>query len=130
MTISSRHRQRAARHAARARHYQRQAQLLLEWDNDLDCAAALIYESAKQCINALANQQGQNPGPTGGKESFLYQLAESDDAPPDLVSRWQSADQLHIYADREHLTRPDFMDAWARAQDFIAYMLELYAARG
>ena len=129
MTASSRHLQRAAQHAARARNYRRQAQSLLDRDDDLDCAAALIYESAKQCINALANQQGQNPGPTGGKESFLYQLAEADDAPPDLILRWRYADQLHIYADREHLTRPDFMDAWARAQDFIAYMLELYAAR-
>lgn len=130
MTISSQHRQRAARHAARARNYRRQAQLLLEREGDLDCAAALIYEAAKQCINAVANQQGRNPGPTGGKERFLYRLAEQYDAPPDLVLRWNYTDQLHIYADREHLSRPDFMDAWAWAQSFIDDMLGLYAGRG
>ena len=129
MTATSRHLQRAARHAARAQNYRRQAQLLLEAD-DLDCAAALLYEAAKQCINAVANQQGRNPGSTGGKERFLYLLAEQDDAPPDLVPRWNYAEQLPIYADREHLTRPDFMDAWAWAQAFIDDLLALYAGPG
>ena len=129
MTINSRHRQRAARHAARAQNYRRQAQLLLEAD-DLDCAAALIYEAAKQGINSIANQQGQNPGSTGGKERFLYQLAEQGIAPSNLERWWQSADQLHIYADRENLSRRDYMEAWARAEAFIAYMLSLYAGPG
>lgn len=129
MTATSRHLQRAARHVARDRNYRRQAQLLLEAD-DLDCAAALIYEAAKQGINAVANQQGRNPGPTGGKENFLYRLAEQDDSPPGLVVRWNYIEQLHIYADREHLTRRDYMEAWARAEAFIAAMLALYAGRG
>ena len=129
MTSSSRHSQRAARHAIRAQNYRRQARLLLEGDDDTDCAAALIYEAAKQCINAVANQQGQNPGSTGGKERFLYRLAEQGNAPSNLERWWQSADQLHIYADRENLSRQDYMEAWARAEAFIAYMLGLYAGR-
>ena len=130
MTVSNRHRQRAARHVAKARHYQRQARLLLERDGDRDCAAIVLYEAAKQCINALANQQGRNPGSTGGKERFLYRIAEQDDAPPNLIVRWNYAGQLHIYADREHLSPSDYMESWARAESFIEDLLELYAERG
>ena len=129
MTVSNRHRQRAARHVAKARHYQRQARLLLERDQDRDCAAIILYEAAKQCINALANQQGRNPGSTGGKERFLYRIAEQDDAPPNLIVRWNYAGQLHIYADREHLSPSDYMESWARAESFIEDLLELYAER-
>ena len=129
MTVSNRHRQRAARHVAKARHYQRQARLLLERDQDRDCAAIVLYEAAKQCINALANQQGRNPGSTGGKERFLYRIAEQDDAPPNLIVRWNYAGQLHIYADREHLSPSDYMEAWARSESFIEDLLELYAVR-
>ena len=129
MTASNRHIRRAARHAEKARHYRRQARLLLERDQDRDCAAIILYEAAKQCINALANQQGSNPGPTGGKERFLYRLAEQDDAPPNLIMRWHYADRLHIYADREHLSPSDYLEAWVRTESFIADLLELYAAR-
>lgn len=129
MTVSNRHRQRAARHVEKARHYRRQARLLLERDQDRDCAAIVLYEAAKQCINALANQQGRNPGTTGRKERFLDRIAEQDDAPPNLIVRWNYAGQLHIYADREHLSPSDYMEAWARAESFIADLLELYAGR-
>ena len=129
MTVSNRHRQRAARHVEKARHYQRQARLLLERYQDRDCAAIVLYEAAKQCINALANQQGLNPGTTGRKERFLYRIAEQDDAPPNLIVRWNYAGQLHIYADREHLSPSDYMEAWARAESFIEDLLELYAGR-
>ena len=64
---ADRYRQRAVRHEARARNYRQQAELLLQRDSDTDCAAALLYEAAKQCINAVANQRGENPGTTGGK---------------------------------------------------------------
>ena len=129
MTVSNRHRQRAARHVEKARHYQRQARRLLERDGDRDCAAIVLYEAAKQCINALANQQGRNPGSTGGKERFLYRIAEQDDAPPNLIVRWNYAGQLHIYADREHLSPSDYMEALARSESFIEDLLELYAER-
>ena len=46
MTGSNRYRQRAARHSEKARHYRRQARLLLERDQDRDCAA--IAEFARK----------------------------------------------------------------------------------
>lgn len=130
MTASSRDQQRAARFESRARNYQRQAQRMFGQDNDPDCAAILIYEAAKQCINAVANQHGLNPGPTGAKEDFLDSIAGHTGTPANLVSWWKSAAQLHIYADREHLSQTDYAEAWARAEAFIAYMLGLYVGRG
>ena len=118
--------QRAARHERRARNYRRQAQSLLERDRDLDCAGALIYESAKQCINALANQQGSNPGTTGGKERFLDNFASGESAPLYLMQRWKSVTELHVHADRGHLDEEEFMERWERAQLFIDQMLTIY----
>ena len=120
------YRQRAIRHEARARNYRSQADLLLERDNDADCAAALLYESAKQCVNAVANQRGENPGTTGGKVSIVREIATDElDAAP-LFTNWQSADKLHIHADREHLTAFQYDEAWQKAQEFIDTMLTIY----
>lgn len=119
--------QQATRHEFRARNYRRQAESLLERDNDLDCASALIYESAKQCINALANQQGLNPTRTGEKERFLIGIAQREDISDALISLWKLTDQLHIYADREHLNQQDYMEAWAGSLTFIDNMLAIYA---
>jgi hypothetical protein len=110
---------------SRAVNYRRQAQALLDRDNDLDCAGALIYESAKQCINALANQQGSNPAATGAKERFLFGFIEHNDIPPGLVSRWKFATRLHVHADRGHLEEPDFMEHWRETQVFIEQMLRI-----
>ena len=100
---------------------------MLQRHDDLDCAGALIYESAKQCINALANQQGLNPTRTGNKERFLIAIAQREGASEALIPLWKLADQLHIYADREHLDRQDFMEAWAGSLRFIDQMLTIYA---
>ena len=83
--------QRAVRHEARARNYRRQANLLLERDNDTDCAGALLYESAKQCINAVANQRGRNPGTTGGKVNVVRELVREDPSGTLLMQNWQRA---------------------------------------
>ena len=50
-------------HSALATKYRDTAIRLLELDDPYS-AAALIYESAKQCVNAAANYQGQNPAST------------------------------------------------------------------
>ena len=125
MSLNSPNRERAARHESRARNYRLQTELLLDRDNDLDCAGALIYESAKQCINALANQQGSNPAATGAKERFLFGFIEHNDIPPGLVSRWKFATRLHVHADRGHLEEPDFMEHWRETQVFIEQMLRI-----
>ncbi len=123
---SERYAEQAIRHETRARNYRHKADLLLNRDADTDCAAALIYESAKQCINAVANQRGTNPGTTGGKVNVVRELA-SVDHDSDLMENWQSADKLHIYADRGHLTIAEFNGYWHDARAFIDAMLTIYA---
>ena len=122
--------QRAAFYEARARRYQRQAQLLLERDSDPDSAGILLYESAKQCINALANQQGTNPAATGEKMRFLFGVAEQETEYPNLVANWRVGAALHVHADRGHLTESKFMESWQAAQTFIDQMLLIYAHSG
>lgn len=85
-----------------------------------------MYESAKQCINAVANQLGANPGTIGGKVNVLRELASSEAQESDLTENWQSADKLHIYADRGHLTDAEFHRYWNDAQTFIESMLNIY----
>ena len=120
--------QSAARHELRARNYRRQAERLLEQYTDLDSAGALLYESAKQCINAIANQQGLNPVSTGAKRRFLRSLAEEVRGPSTRMQAWRSVETLHIHADRGHLARQDFLEAWTNAQAFIDQMLLIYRA--
>ena len=127
MSLNSQRQQQATRHEFRARNYRRQAELLLERDDDLDCAGALIYESAKQCINALSNQRGLNPTRTGNKERFLAVIAQEEPAPQVLMQMWKQAGLLHVYADRAHLSRAAFMEAWEWSQLFIDQMLLKYA---
>ena len=129
MTTSNRPNQylrRAVRHEARARNYRRQADLLLQRDSDTDCAGALLYEAAKQCINAVANQRGENPGTTGGKVNVVREVAAEEPNGTVLFTNWQSADKLHIHADREHLTNFQYDEAWQKAQEFIDAMLTIY----
>lgn len=111
-----------------ARNYRSRAQILLERDSDLDSAGALLYESAKQCINAVANQQGENPGPTRAKMRFLRDLVEQDPMAADMLRNWQNAVQLHIHADRGSLIPSAFMEHWSATQFFIDQMLLIYRA--
>ncbi len=119
--------EKAAWHYARALRYRQDARLLLERDGNPYSAGALLYESAKQCINALANQQGVNPGSTGAKLRFLTDIAEQESSSPTLRQDWDAATQLHIHADQGYLDEGKFAEAWATAQAFIEEMLLLYA---
>ena len=123
---SERYVERAIRHQARARNYRRQAILMLERDSDVDCAGALLYESAKQCINAIANRRGANPGAIGGKVSVLREVAASEADGAALLENWQHADKLHVHADRGHLSQDEFDRSWQQAQAFINAMLAIY----
>ena len=128
-TTSIRSQRRAERHRARAISYRADAVLLLEQYGKPDSAGALLYEAAKQCVNALANQAGENPGTTVAKTAFLRSLASQ---PPgsllNLGYGWGAANQLHIHADRDNLDEAKFRAAWADAQILIADLLAIYAA--
>ena len=123
---SGRYHQRAARHESRAHNYRRQAELLLDRDKDSDCAGALLYEAAKQCINAIANQLGENPGTIGGKVNVLRSIAAREPDDQALLRNWQSADKLHVHADRGNLDDAGFSVHWAQTQAFIETMLTIY----
>ena len=123
---SEQYRERATKHEARARNYRRQAELLLQRDSDADCAGILLYEAAKQCINAVANQRGQNPGATGGKVSMVREVVAEVPSGSDLIRSWQGADKLHIHADRGHLDAGEYDESWQQAQAFITAMLTIY----
>ncbi len=124
---SERYAERAIRHEVRSRNYRRQAILMLERDSDIDCAGALLYESAKQCINAIANQLGANPGTIGGKVNVLREVAASETDGMVLMENWQHVDKLHIHADRGHLSGDEFDRSWQQAQAFITAMLTIYS---
>lgn len=95
-------------------------------EGDRDASGALLYEAAKQCINAVASQHGVNPGPTGSKIRFLRDLVSRDTSMHNLLGHWQAASALHVNADRLHLSEPEFDNAWTDAQAFIDQMLEIY----
>ena len=111
--------ERAIRHEARARNYRRQAELMRERDADLDCAAALLYESAKQCINAVGNQRGQNPGTTGGKVNVIrgrlrLEIPHGDCADAELATRGRDSISMRIVG---NLTlHRIYAEAWEQAQ--------------
>ena len=58
----------------RAISYREDADLMLERYDKPYSAAALLYESAKQCVNAVANLNGQNPGAVGAKRAYIRNL--------------------------------------------------------
>ena len=120
---------RAERHEARARNYLQKAEMLLNEYDDPDSSGALMYEAAKQCVNAIANQRGTNPGSAIGKVGALRSLVEEQPGPTDLMRDWGHANKLHIHADRELLTDDEYAASWEGARAFIEDMLTIYAAR-
>lgn len=128
MTLpNNRFRARAERHRANAESYREDANLLLTQYGKPGSAGALLYEAAKQCVNAIANWNGQNPGGTGAKTRYLESFATQPSVRHlRLAENWDAAMKLHIHADRGHLTVQDFQRAWLLAQNFIADMLAIY----
>ena len=123
--------ERAERYRSRAISYREDAVLLLEQYGKPDSAYALIYEAAKQCINAVANQQGGNPGATGTKTRYLSSIASQSISDQfDLERGWEAAMRLHIHADRGHLDTEAQEQAWLLAQVFIDDMLSVYSGEG
>ena len=103
-------RRRAPIHAASARRYRRNANTLLE-RGEPESAGALLYESAKRCINAIANQQGGNPVKTTAKVLALQSVAAQGLTDFDLMRGWRNATSLHTHADQGHLTDAQFLVA-------------------
>ena len=118
-------RRRAEFYEARAHNYRRQAERLLD-EGDADSASALVYEAAKQCINAVANMRGENPGGTGAKMRALRAISELEPDGLNILRNWEDALKLHIHADRGYLDDSEFHEAWDKARAFVDAMLDIY----
>lgn len=91
---------RAEWHLSMAGIYGADAVLLLERGSP-HSAGTLLYESAKQCLNAVANKRGQNPVYTREKMRYLGDIVDQyPDSQSALEEGWQAALDLHLYADR------------------------------
>lgn len=126
MTSDSPFHLRARWHEARARIYRQQGELLLSRDQDQYSAAALLYEAGKQCINAVANLRGSNPGTTTAKLNALREASAGESSGMTLMRNWRAVTQLHIHADRGNLNPAEFAEAWEQAEAFIDTMLDIY----
>ena len=115
---------RAAGHADNARRYRRNAGVLLR-DGEQESAGELLYSSAKRCINAIANRQGDNPVKTQAKIAALRRILRRA-GNNRLMDGWQTAARLHIHADQSILYAVQFARDWDNAQTFITAMLDIY----
>lgn len=126
--VSAEHTRRAARHEARARNFLQKAELLLDSYTAPDSASALMYEAAKQCINAVANQMGTNPATTTAKINALRAIANRQREQTNIMLNWRAANRLHVHTDRGNLTDELYAEAWIDALSFIEEMLSIYAS--
>lgn len=127
-------RAKAALHHRHARQYRRLASFMSQLANTLDyepetCRAAagsLLYEAAKQHINAVSNQSGQNPQDNREKRTALHAIANSHpdyaNLPRGAVAAWL----LHIHADQFNLSDGEYAAYMAEAAQFAAAMDAIY----
>ena len=69
--------------------YRADADLMLERDSP-HSAGTLLYESAKQCLNAVANKRGRNPMHTRDKMRYLGDLVNQYPRQPTHFGRWMA----------------------------------------
>ena len=118
-------RRRANEHRAAALRFRNNADALRRQGED-ESAGTLLYEAAKRCINAIANQQGVNPVVTSAKFQFLQSIAAQAGSSFNLMIGWRSARNLHAHADQSYLNDADFAVDWDNTQTFITEMLTIY----
>ena len=89
-------------------------------------SGALLYEAAKQCLNAVANLRGRDPKGNQEKLSEINSIAADWYTRSDLVVGARSAWYLHIHADQFNLPPEEFSRNFATATDFIGEMMAIY----
>lgn len=126
----------AALHYRRAGQYQSLAQSLLAGASvDIAvaeiltaAAGAMLYEAAKQCVNAVANLNGHDPQGNHEKMAELRIIANTYPNYPDLENDSKAAWHLHIHADQASLPPDELAPALERTRRFIADMQRIYRA--
>ena len=126
----------AARHYRRAGEYYELAQgFLARASGDAGAAdilvaagGALLYEAAKQCVNAVANLNGRDPQANHEKMAALRAIANTHPAYPNLIKGSRTAWDLHIHADQGNLALTDLASALEQTRQFIMDMRSIYRA--
>ena len=125
----------AHRHYQRADAYRELAQELLEQASHaigpraeilVDSAGALLYEAAKQCVNAVANLRGHDPQDNRAKMNAIKAVVAEGLTIFDLVEGSRAAWELHIHADQGNLLPDRFEDRFNMAADFVDEMQAIY----
>ena len=91
-----------------------------------DSAGALIYEAAKQSVNAVANLRGRDPQDNHAKLAEIRSIIADSLTSLDLRDGADSAWQLHIHADQGNLTPASFSEHFANAADFVDEMQAIF----
>ncbi len=128
--------QKADIHYRRAGEYQELAQRLLadssnsngETDIQADAAGALLYEAAKQSVNAVANLRGQDPQENQAKLAELRNIAQDYPEVPNLTRGAREAWNLHIHADQAGLAPAELTAQFSGATAFVNAMRRIYLA--
>ena len=89
-------------------------------------SGALLYEAAKQCVNAVANLRGQDPKGNREKLAAIDSIVADQHTQLDLVRGARAAWYLHVHADQFDLTPERFQRNLTVATAFVEEMLAIY----
>ena len=92
----------------------------------IDTAGALLYEAAKQGINAVANLRGRDPQDNHAKMVELRRIIAEGLTLLDLQRGARAAWELHIHADQGNLTPERFTQHFSNASAFVDEMQAIY----
>ena len=120
-------------HYRNARQYRELAQIVLSVSTDLvehdilaAGAGALLYESAKQSVDAVANLHGRDPKGNHEKLEEIYRVMADYPSYSNLLLGAAATWYLHIHADQFDLTRDEFDQNFTATVSFIREMLTIY----
>ena len=121
-------------HYQRAGTYRDLAQELLERSRTVperaevlaDAAGALLYEAAKQCVNAVANLHGRDPQDNRAKMNEINTILAEDFTSFNLIDGSSAAWELHIHADQGNLLSEHFSERFTLAAAFIDEMQAIF----
>ena len=123
----------AALHYRNARQYQELAQIVMAMPTNIvegniryASAGALLYEAAKQCVNAVSNLRGQDPKGNREKLSAINGMIADNPAYSTLLDGLTSAWYLHIHADQFDLSSDEFNHHYNVVSAFATQMLAIY----
>ena len=91
-----------------------------------DTAGALLYEAAKQCVNAVANLRGRDPQDNRAKMVEIRAIIAEGFTSFNLQRGPAAAWDLHIHADQGTLLPERFSEQFILASAFVDEMQAIY----